>query len=43
MLFVLCSQSGMCCGALLRTAFWPGMPKRFVVAASEFPDLPCFP
>lgn len=39
MLFVLCSQSGMCCGALLRMAVWPCMPKRFVVAASEFSEL----
>ncbi len=43
MLFVLCSQSGMCCGALLRTAVRPRLPKRFVVAASEFTDLPRFP
>jgi GAF domain-containing protein len=41
-LFVLCSQSGMCCGALLRMAVWPCMPKRFVVAASEFSELPRF-
>ncbi|KAB1149202.1 ANTAR domain-containing protein [Streptomyces luteolifulvus] len=40
MLSVLCSQSGMCCGALLRMAVRPCMPKRFVVAASDFPDLP---
>jgi hypothetical protein len=39
-LFVLCSQSGMCCGALLRMAVWPCMPKRFVVAAFEFSELP---
>ena len=43
MLFVLCSQSGMCCGALLRTAVRPRTLKRFVVAASEFTDLPRFP
>lgn len=43
MLYVLCSQSGMCCGALLRMAVWPCMPKRFVVAASDFSDVPGLP
>lgn len=43
MLFVLCSQSGMCCGALLRMAAWSCMPKRFVVVASDFSDVPGFP
>ncbi|MFI8188364.1 ANTAR domain-containing protein [Streptomyces sp. NPDC085946] len=33
----------MCCGALLRTVCGPCTPKRFVVAASEFSDLPRFP
>ncbi|MEU5227298.1 ANTAR domain-containing protein [Streptomyces toyocaensis] len=32
----------MCCGALLRTAFRPCTPKRFVVVASRFSDLPPF-
>ncbi|WP_190096489.1 ANTAR domain-containing protein [Streptomyces griseoflavus] len=33
----------MCCGALLRTAVRSCSPKRFVVAASRFSDLPRFP
>ncbi|MFD8524568.1 ANTAR domain-containing protein [Streptomyces capillispiralis] len=33
----------MCCGALLRTAVRSCTPKRFVVAASRFSDLPRFP
>ncbi|MCZ9344444.1 antitermination regulator, partial [Streptomyces sp. TRM76130] len=33
----------MCCGALLRTVVRPCTPKRFVVTAPDFTDVPRFP
>jgi GAF domain-containing protein len=41
-LSVLCSQSGMCCGALLGTAVRSCHAERFVVVASDFSELPEF-